>query len=185
MNQDLTKDIEEILFTEEQLQKRIGELGAELSRDYADKNPLVVGILKGVIPFYAAVVNRITVPMTEDFMSVSSYNGTHSTGRLVIWKDLDRDITERHILLIEDIVDSGITLFTIKHNLLDRGAASVRICTLFDKPASRKVEISADYCGFLCPDKFIVGYGLDYNEYYRNLPFVGVLKKEIYAAGGD
>ncbi|MBQ7523089.1 MAG: hypoxanthine phosphoribosyltransferase [Oscillospiraceae bacterium] len=176
----MNNDIETVLFSEADLQKRIDELGVELSRDYDGKNPLVIGILKGVVPFYAAMTLRITVPIQEDFMSISSYVGTHTTGRILLRKDLDGDVRGRHVLILEDVLDSGTTLTAVKQNLLERGAASVKICTLFDKPSGRKMDISADYVGFLAPDAFIVGFGLDYNEKYRNLPYVGVLKKEVY-----
>ena len=179
--QTMNNDIETVLFSEETLQKRIAELGAEISRDYDGKHPLVIGILKGVVPFYAAITLRITIPIQEDFMSISSYVGTQTTGRILLRKDLDGDVRGRHVLILEDVLDSGTTLTAVKQNLLERGAASVKICTLFDKPTGRKMNITADYVGFIAPDAFIVGFGLDYNEAYRNLPYVGVLKKEVYA----
>ena len=168
---NMMNDIQEILVSEEQLRTRIAEMGAQLSADYAGKRPLLVGILKGVVPFYAAMAQAMTIPVQEDFMCVSSYDGTQSTGTLTFRKDLDVDITGRDVLILEDILDTGRTLKKIKELLLTRGPSSVKICTLLDKPEGRKVELEADY----------VGFGLDYDECYRNLPFVGVVKPEVYA----
>ena len=178
---NMMNDIQEILVSEEQLRTRIAEMGAQLSEDYAGKRPLLVGILKGVVPFYAAMAQAMTIPVQEDFMCVSSYEGTQSTGTLTFRKDLDVDITGRDVLILEDILDTGRTLKKIKELLLARGPSSVKICTLLDKPEGRKVELEADYVGFTIPDAFVVGFGLDYDECYRNLPFVGVVKPEVYA----
>ena len=174
--------IEKVLITEEQLQQRIREMGARLTRDYADKNPIIVGVLKGVVLFYADMVKQIKVPCEMAFMTLKSYEGTESTGNLQVIQDVTADIKGRHVLILEDIFDTGKSLdFTYRH-LMERGPASLKICTLLDKPKRRKPEITlkADYTGFTVDDVFVVGYGLDYNEYYRNLPFVGILKPEEY-----
>ena len=178
----MEKDIQEILLTEEQIQKRIKELGAILTAEYADKNPIIVGVLKGVVLFYADMIREIKVPCQMDFMWISSYSGTHSTGNMMVRQDLSADVKDRHVLILEDIFDTGNSLdFTVKH-LLSRGPASVKICTLLDKPEHRnpRVTLKADYTGFTIPNHFVVGYGLDYNEHYRNLPYVGILKPEVY-----
>lgn len=174
-------DLEEILFTEEQLMKAIGELGAQLSHDYKDKNPLFICVLKGAVMFMADLVKRVDVPMEMDFMAISSYGASSkSSGVVRILKDLDRSVEGRDLVIVEDIVDTGLTLAYLKENLFHRRAASVKVVTLFDKPEGRKVEIKPDYCCFEVPNAFIVGYGLDYAEHYRNLPFVGVLKRDVY-----
>ncbi len=178
----MEKDIQEILISEEQIKTRIRELGEELSREYADKNPLIVGVLKGVVVFYADMVREIKVPCQMDFMWLSSYSGTDSTGNMIVRRDVSADIRGRHVLILEDIFDTGNSLdFTVRH-LLSKDPASVKICTLLDKPARRKpgITLQADYVGFTIPNAFVVGYGLDYNEYYRNLPYVGILKPEAY-----
>jgi len=181
---NMMNDIQEILVSEEQLRSRIAEMGAQLSEEYAGKRPILVGILKGVVPFYAAMAQAMTIPVQEDFMCVSSYEGTQSTGTLTFRKDLDVDITGRDVLILEDILDTGRTLKKIKELLLSRGPKSVKICTLLDKPEGRKVELDADYVGFTIPDAFVVGFGLDYDESYRNLPFVGIVKPEVYTNQG-
>lgn len=175
------ENIESILLSEEKIHARIAELGKELSQEYAGKNPLFVGVLKGVVVFYADMVRAITIPCEFDFMAVSSYSGTESTGKLNIKKDLGCDITGRHVLILEDILDTGFTLSRTVELLKSRNPASLKICTLLDKPERREAEIEADYVGFTIPNMFVVGYGLDYNERYRNLPYVGVLKPEAYA----
>mgnify|MGYP004580183555 FL=1 len=175
------ENIESILLSEEKIHARIAELGKELSREYAGKNPLFVGVLKGVVVFYADMVRAITIPCEFDFMAVSSYSGTESTGKLNIKKDLGCDITGRHVVILEDILDTGFTLSRTVELLKGRNPASLKICTLLDKPERREAEIEADYVGFTIPNMFVVGYGLDYNERYRNLPYVGVLKPEAYA----
>ncbi len=178
----MTKDIQKILLTEEQIRDRIQELGQELSREYADKDPIFVGVLKGVVIFYADMVRRITVPCQFDFMWISSYSGTNSTGKMQLKKDISADIKGRHVVILEDIYDTGNSLnFTYNH-LLSKEPASIKICTLLDKPERRNPEVTLkpDYVGFTIPNEFVVGYGLDYNEHYRNLPYVGVLKPEAY-----
>ena len=178
----MEKDIQKILLTEEQIQNRIRELGEELSREYAGKNPIIVGVLKGVVVFYADMVRKITVPCQFDFMWISSYVGTESTGTMQIKRDLSADVKGRHVLILEDIYDTGNSLNFTYHHLLSKEPASVKICTLLDKPERRNPEVTLkpDYVGFTIPNEFVVGYGLDYNEYYRNLPYVGVLKPEAY-----
>ena len=178
----MERDIKEILLTEEQIQNRIQTLGQELMADYADKNPVFVGVLKGVVVFYADMVRAFSAPCQLDFMWVSSYKGTQSTGDMLVRQDVSADLRGRHVVILEDILDTGRSLqFTYDH-LLSKGAASVRICTLLDKPDGRipGITIKADYIGFEIPNEFVVGYGLDYNEKYRNLPFVGILKPEVY-----
>ena len=178
----MEKDIQTILLTEDQIKQRIRELGEVLSAEYADKNPVVVGVLKGVVMFYADMMKEIKVPCQMDFMWISSYSGTNSTGTMKVRQDLSADIEGRHVLILEDIFDTGNSLdFTVKH-LLSRKPASLKICTLLDKPERRNPEITleADYTGFVIPNHFVVGYGLDYNEHYRNLPYVGILKPEVY-----
>ena len=178
----MERDIKQILLTEEQIQTRIRELGEILTAEYADKNPIVVGVLKGVVIFYADMIRHIKVPCQMDFMWISSYSGTNSTGNMQVKKDVSADVAGRHVLILEDIFDTGRSLdFTYKH-LMSKNAASVKICTLLDKPERRdpSVTLKADYTGFEIPNKFVVGYGLDFNEGYRNLPYVGVLKPEAY-----
>lgn len=178
----MEKDIEQVLLTEEQIRTRIKELGQELSKEYAGKNPLVVGVLKGVVVFYADMIRQLTVPCEMDFMWVSSYAGTSTTGNMVVKRDVSADIKGRHVLILEDIFDTGTSLNFVYNHLLSKEPASVKICTLLDKPSRRKpgIDLKADYVGFEVPNAFVVGYGLDYNEHYRNLPYVGVLKPEIY-----
>ena len=178
----MTQDIERILFSEEQIKNRIAELGAELTRDYKDKNPLFVGVLKGCFVFMADLLRSVDVYCTMDFMAVSSYgDGTVTTGAVKITKDLSRDIAGRHVIIVEDILDSGVTLAYLKKYLGVRNPASISIVTLLDKPARRRADIKADYSGFEVEDAFVVGYGLDYAEEYRNLPYIGVLKSEVYS----
>ena len=175
-------DIQKILLTEEQIQEKVKELGKILTEEYADKNPIIVGVLKGVAIFYADMIREIKVPCQMDFMWISSYSGTHSTGNMMVRQDLSNDIKDRHVLILEDIFDTGNSLdFTVKH-LMSRNPASLKICTLLDKPERRnpRVTLQADYTGFTIPNEFVVGYGLDYNEHYRNLPYVGILKPEVY-----
>ncbi len=175
-------DIERVLITEEQIRSRIAELGEELTRDYADKNPIFLGVLRGVVIFYADMVRAVSIPCEFDFMAVSSYgSGTQSSGNINISKDMTIDVHGRHVVILEDILDTGRTLQAVCRLLEHRGVASLRICALLDKPARRTVDITADYTGFTVPNEFVVGYGLDYNDQYRNLPYVGVLKPEIYA----
>src|SRR5574344_132157 len=178
----MDKDIQQILITEEQIKARIAELGRELTAEYAGKNPVIVGVLKGVVVFYADMVRQIKVPCQMDFMWLSSYQGTNSTGGMVVKRDVTVDVKDRHVLILEDIYDTGNSLdFTYRH-LLSKQPASLKICTLLDKPERRRpgITLKPDYVGFTVPNAFVVGYGLDYNEHYRNLPYVGVLKSEVY-----
>ena len=175
-------DIKEILLTEEQIQNKVKELGAILTAEYEGKNPIVVGVLKGVAIFYADMIREIKVPCQMDFMWISSYAGTHSTGNMMVRQDLSADIKDRHVLILEDIFDTGNSLdFTVKH-LKSRNPASIKVSTLLDKPERRnpRVTLKADYTGFVIPNEFVVGYGLDYAEAYRNLPYIGILKPEVY-----
>ena len=178
----MDKDIKEVLISEEQLRARIAEMGVELSRDYAGKNPVIVGVLKGVVMFYADMVRQIKVPCEMEFMAISSYCGIETTGKPVIKKDVGVDLTGRHVLILEDIYDTGTSLNATYNYLMEKNPASIKICTLLDKPARRKPQytLRADYVGFTIPDEFVVGYGLDFNEKYRNLPYVGILKPEAY-----
>ena len=178
----MENSIKQILLTEEEIQNRIRELGEILTEEYAGKNPIVVGVLKGVVVFYADMIRHIKVPCEMDFMCVSSYQGTNSTGRTMISKDLNNDIHGRHVLILEDIFDTGNSLQFICDHLKNKEPASLKICTLLDKPERRKpgVQVKCDWVGFTIPNEFVVGYGLDYNEHYRNLPYVGILKPEVY-----
>lgn len=178
---DMMQDIEKVLVTEEELQTRIREVAAQMSEDYRGKNPIMVGVLKGVVPFYAAMTQAMDIPLQQDFMSITSYEGgSASTGVLTFRKDIDHDITGHHVVILEDILDSGRTLKQITKLLRERKPASLKICTMLDKPSGRKEELEADYVCVTIPDGFVVGMGLDYKDYYRNLPFVGILKKEVY-----
>lgn len=178
----MEQNIAQILITEEQIKNRIRELGKVLTAEYADKDPVIVGVLKGVVVFYADMIREIRVPCQLDFMWLSSYAGTNSTGSLLVRQDLKTDIRGRHVLILEDIFDTGTSLdFTVRH-LQEKGPASIKICTLLDKPERRRpgITLQADYVGFTIPNAFVVGYGLDYDEKYRNLPYVGILKPEVY-----
>ena len=178
----MENDILKVLFTEEQIHARIQELGEELTRDYQDKDPVIVGVLKGVVVFYADMIRQIKVPCQMDFMWISSYAGTTSTGTMEVKRDISSDIQGRHVLILEDIYDTGNSLdFTYRH-LLSKNPASLKICTFLDKPERRKpgITLKPDYVGYRVPNEFVVGYGLDYNEHYRNLPYIGVLKPEVY-----
>lgn len=172
--------IERVLLTEEQIHSRIQELGQELAGEYEGKHPIFVGILKGVVLFFSDMVRAIPIDCQFDFMCVSSYKGTQSTGTINVKMDLSADIAGRHVVILEDIIDSGLTLKHTVEYLKTKGPASVKICTLLDKPDRRMADIQADYVGFTIPNEFVVGYGLDYDEAYRNLPYVGVLKPEAY-----
>lgn len=178
----MEKDIQQVLISEKEIQDRIAQLGEILSKEYEGKNPLVVGVLKGVVIFYADMIRKLTVPCEMEFMWISSYQGTNSTGSMIVKRDVSADIKGRHVLILEDIFDTGTSLNFVYHHLLEKEPASIKICTLLDKPSRRKPDITlkADYVGFEIPNAFVVGYGLDYNEYYRNLPYVGVLKPELY-----
>ena len=177
----LEKDIEKVLYTEEELARRVKELGAQITADYAGKSPLVASVLRGSYVFMADLTRAIDLPLSVDFMAVSSYGaGTSSSGQVQILKDLSDRIDGKDLIVVEDILDSGNTLYYLLDVLRARRPASIRLCTLLDKPSRRKKPIVADYCGFTIPDAFIVGYGLDYAERYRNLPYVGVLKPSVY-----
>lgn len=177
-------DAERVLITAEEISRRVKELGEEISRDYAGREILVVGVLKGAAIFMADLVRCLTVPVQLDFMAVSSYGAsTESSGVVRILKDLEENIEGLDVLLVEDIVDTGLTLNYLRENLLTRNPASLKICTLLDKPSRRKVQVKVDYNGFVIPDEFVVGYGLDYNGRYRNLRDILVLKREVYSGG--
>lgn len=174
-------DIREVLISEERLAARVAELGAQISKDYEGKKLIILGVLKGSVVFMTDLLRKITIPVEMDFMAVSSYgSGTKTSGVVKILKDLDRLIQGYHVLIVEDILDSGMTLSYLTELLRDRNPASIRIATLLDKPDRRKVDIKPDYVGFVIPDEFVVGYGLDYAELYRNLPYVGVLAPHVY-----
>lgn len=180
----MRNDIQEVLFSEQQLADKVAELGARISADYEGKNPLVVSVLKGSYVFMADLTRKITIPCNVDFMAVSSYGaGTKTTGEVQIIKDIGSKIDGRHLIIVEDILDSGVTLSFLMKILKARGAASIRLCTLLSKPERRKVDVPIDYLGFEIPDAFVVGYGLDYAETYRNLPYIGILKPSVY--GGE
>lgn len=176
-------DIKTVLVTEDQLKARVKELGAQISKDYAGKDVLLVSILKGAVVFMADLMRAVDIHCEIDFMVVSSYGGanTSTTGLVKIIKDLDADLSNKEVLIVEDILDTGVTLSNLVPMLKMRNPNSVKICTLLDKPDRRKADIHADYTGFQVPDEFVVGYGLDYDEKYRNLPYVGVLKPEVYS----
>ncbi len=177
----MINDVESILISEENLAKRISELGEQISADYAGKEILAIGVLRGAVVFMADLARAIKVPVMLDFMAVSSYGaGTNSSGVVRILKDLDEDVAGKHVLVVEDIIDSGLTLTYLLENLKSRNPASLRLCTLLNKPDRRKIKVNIDYNGFTVPDYFVVGYGLDYAEKYRNLPFIGILKPEVY-----
>lgn len=181
MKKDIRDDIKEVLYSEEQLAKRVKEMVEEISKDYCGKDLLVVGILKGSVVFTSDLIKNISIPCEIDFMAVSSYgNSTQTSGVVRILKDLDSDIENKHVLIVEDIVDTGTTLSYLLEYLKARKAASIEIVALLDKEARRTSNISSKYKGFDVPDEFIVGYGIDYAEKYRNLPFIGALKEEIY-----
>ena len=180
----MRNDIESILLSQEQIQAKVKELSAQLREEYADKDPVFVGVLKGVVMFFADMVREADYPCQIDFMWISSYgSGTSSTGKMDVKKDVSADLKGRHVVILEDIFDTGNSLdFTYKH-LLSKEPASLKICTLLDKPERRNpaVTLKPDYVGFTIPNAFVVGYGLDYDEHYRNLPYVGILKPEVYS----
>ncbi|MGI6552016.1 MAG: hypoxanthine phosphoribosyltransferase [Clostridia bacterium] len=175
------KDIERILITEEELEQKVQEMGEQISKDYVGKDLLLVGILKGAVVFLSDLMRKISIPLHLDFMAVSSYGqATESSGAVMILKDLETNISEKHVLIVEDIVDTGLTLKYIVENLKSRNPLSLKVCTLLDKPERRLVDVQVDYKGFSIPDAFVVGYGLDYGEQYRHLPHISVLKPEVY-----
>lgn len=177
----MDKDIKNILFTEEKLKDRVKELGTQITNDYKGESLLLVGVLKGSVMFTADLMRRLSGDVSMDFMAVSSYGAsTQSTGVVRILKDLDSDIEGRNVLIVEDIIDTGITLKYLKKYLKSRKPKSLKICCLLDKPDRRTVDIKADYVGFSIPDEFVVGYGLDFAEKYRQLPYIGILKEDVY-----
>ncbi len=181
----MRQDIERILYSEQQLRERIAELGAQITEDFRGKDPIFVGVLKGCFMFMADLLRSVDIYCTMDFMAVSSYgDGTTTTGAVKINKDLSRDIAGRHVIIVEDILDSGVTLSYLKNYLEVRQPASITLVTLLDKPSRRRADVKADYAGFEVEDAFVVGYGLDYAEEYRNLPYIGVLKSEVYSKNG-
>ena len=181
MKSEMERDILKVLVTEEELKARITEMGAELYEQFHGKNPLFLGVLKGSFVFMADLVRACQVKSDVEFIAVSSYqNATVSSGRVQITHDLQQDITGRHLIIVEDILDSGVTLSHVCAHLREMGPASLKICTLLDKPSRRQTDVKADYVGFTIPNEFVVGYGLDYDEHYRNLPYVGILKPEVY-----
>ena len=176
----LNEDVKEVLISEQQILERCKELGAQISKDYEGKVPVVIGLLKGSVPFMAELIKHISIDCEMEFMAVSSYSGTESMGDVKIVKDLDRSIKGCDVLIVEDIVDTGKTLEKVKELLYSKGAEDVKVVSLLDKPSRRIVDIQADYVGFEIPNEFVIGFGLDFNQLYRNLPYVGVLKEELY-----
>lgn len=175
-------DIREILFSEAELKAKVAELGKQLKEDYDGKNPLVVGVMKGAFVFTADLVRAMDCPVQMDFIIAKSYgNSTQTSGSVKIIKDLENDISGRHVILVEDIIDSGVTMSKLIKMLNTRNAASIKLCALLSKPSRRQVDVTIDYCGWEVPDHFVVGYGLDYAEKYRNLPYIGILKPGIYS----
>ncbi|MDD3242253.1 MAG: hypoxanthine phosphoribosyltransferase [Eubacteriales bacterium] len=177
----MNQDVKEILYDEAALARRVAELGKAISQDYAGKDLLVVGVLKGAVVFFSDLIRAIETPLEMDFIAVSSYGRqTSTTGKVRFIKDLDVSVEGRHVLIVEDILDTGNTLKYLYDVMCSRKPASVKICALLDKPSRRTAEIDADYVGYVIPNAFVVGYGLDYAERYRNLPYIGVLKEEVY-----
>ena len=176
----MEKDIESVLISAEEIEEKVAAVGAQISKDFEGKDPIFVGVLKGCFIFMADLMRHVDIHCSVDFMAVSSYSGTSSTGAVRINKDLNQDIAGKDLILVEDILDSGVTLNYLKNYLEVRKPASIHIVTLMDKPSRRKADIYADYSCFEVPDAFVVGYGLDYNEKYRNIPYIGILKPEIY-----
>ena len=178
----MENNIQKVLISQEQIRAKVQEMAAQISAEYADKDPVFVGVLKGVVIFFADMVREISIPCEIDFMCLSSYGGTNSSGNVVVKKDLSVDIKGRHVVILEDIYDTGRSLDFTRKYLLSKEPASLKICTLLDKPERRNpaVTLQPDYTGFVIPNEFVVGYGLDFNEHYRNLPYVGVLKPETY-----
>jgi len=180
----MDEDVKEILITEDEIKARIKELGILISEDYKEKFPLLICILRGAFLFLADLIIKTSIPLSIDFMAISTYAGkTESSGEVKILKDLDTSIEGRHVLIIEDIVDTGLTMDSVTRLLKTRKPKSLKICTLLDKVERRRIKVNIDYFGFKIPNKFVVGYGLDYEEKYRNLPYIGVLKEEIYKEG--
>lgn len=181
----LHPDVQQVLFTPEQIAQRVGEMGAQISADYSEKPLALVCVLRGAVVFLGDLLRTLPDSTTVDFMAIASYGAdTRSTGVVRILKDLDDSVESRHVLIVEDIVDTGLTLNYLLENLRHRNAASVRVCALLDKPARRRVPVRVDYRGFEVPNAFVVGYGLDHDQQYRGLPFIGILKPEIYSGNG-
>ena len=182
MNDNMKEDVLRVLLSEDEIREKVRELGGKITADYKNSNLMLVTVLKGAVVFLADLMRQIDVPAEIDFMVVSSYgSGVKSSGVVKIVKDLDVPLAGKDILIVEDILDSGLTLSYIKELLESRGPRSIRIATLLDKPSRRKVDLQADYIGFSVPDEFVIGYGLDYDEKYRNLPYLGILKPEVYS----
>jgi len=182
MNDNMREDVLRVLLSEDEIREKVRELGGKITADYKKSNLMLVTVLKGAVVFLADLMRQIDVPAEIDFMVVSSYgSGVKSSGVVKIVKDLDVPLAGKDILIVEDILDSGLTLSYIKELLESRGPRSIRIATLLDKPSRRKVDLQADYIGFSVPDEFVIGYGLDYDEKYRNLPYIGILKPEVYS----
>lgn len=175
----LQKEIDKVLITDHEIRERIKSLGGEISKDYVDKNPVLVTVLRGAIVFLCDLIREISVPITLDFLSISSYSGEVHTGVVRITKDLSESIENRHVILIEDIIDTGLTLNYILKTLKARKPLDIRVCALLNKKMRRIIDIPIDYCGFEIPDEFVVGYGMDYSQQYRNLPFIAVLKEDV------
>lgn len=176
----MNNDIKRVSVSKEEINEMVTRIGSQLSKDYEGKNPLFIGLLKGAVPFMTDLLKNVTILCTMEFMSVSSYKGTASTGNVVIKGEMP-EIKDRDVVIVDDILDTGRTLKAVKELLLSIGAKSVKLCVLLDKPEGRVVDIEADYVGGLVPNEFVVGYGLDYNEHYRNLPYIGVLKESVYS----
>jgi hypoxanthine phosphoribosyltransferase len=174
-------DVERVLFTQEEIEQRVKELGEEIGRDYSDRDPHLITIVRGSVPFVADLMRAMNCPLSLDVLGVASYAGHRSSGEVRLTKDLDDPIEGRHVLVVEDIIDTGLTLSYVMRILRERAPASIKVATFLDKPSKRKIPFDADYVGFVIPDAFVVGYGLDWNQHYRNLPYIGVLKSDIYA----
>jgi len=178
---ELTADVSRILLTAEKIDRRVAEMAEHVSRDYAGRNPLLIGVLKGVVPFVADLLRQITIPVEVDFMAVASYSPeARDRGVVRLIKDLETPITDRHVLFVEDVIDTGLTLSYVLRTLRARQPATLEVCVLFNKPKRRLIDVPLKYKGFDLPDKLVVGWGLDYRERYRNLPFVGLLKPEVF-----
>ena len=181
MSQSMHDDVDRILFSAEQIQRRVQELGRQIAEDYGGREPHLITIVKGSIPFISDLMRAMDTNLSLDLLGVSSYEGTLSSGEVRLTKDLDHSIEGRHVLVVEDIIDTGLTLSYVLRNLRQRAPASLKVVTFLDKPDGRGTQIDADYVGFTIPDEFVIGYGLDWNQRYRNLPYVGILKRDVYA----
>lgn len=181
MSQSMHDDVDRVLFSAEQIRERVQELGKQIAQDYSGRDPHLITIVKGSIPFISDLMRAMDTSLSLDLLGVSSYAGTSSSGEVRLTKDLDHSIEGRHVLVVEDIIDTGLTLSYVLRNLRQRAPASLKVVTFLDKPAGRGTQIEADYVGFTIPDEFVIGYGLDWNQRYRNLPYVGILKRDVYA----